>query len=36
MKYSAKDLASGITKPEIQEAYVEHSFEMSSSVMELL
>ncbi len=36
MKYSAKDLASGITKPEIQEEYVEHSFEMSSSVMELL
>lgn len=36
MKYSAKDLASGITKPKIQEAYVEHSFEMSSSVMELL
>ena len=36
MKYSAKDLASGITKPEIQEAYVEHSFDMSSSVMELL
>ena len=36
MKYSASDLASGITKPEIQEAYVEHSFDMSSSVMELL
>ena len=36
MKYLASDLASGITKPEIQEAYVEHSFDMSSSVMELL
>ncbi len=35
MKYSAHDLALGITKPEIQQAYVEHSFDMSSSVMEL-
>ena len=35
MKYSARELASGMTKPEIQQAYVEHSFDMSSSVMEL-
>lgn len=36
MKYLASDLALGKTKPEIQEAYVEHSFDMSSSVMESL
>jgi hypothetical protein len=36
MKYSARDLASGIIKPEIHQAYVEHAFDMSSSVMELL
>ncbi len=36
MKYSASDLALGKTSPAIQQAYVEHSFDMSSSVMGLL